>query len=49
MVVPFFGVNEMSGILANFFGVVIGTTVGCLINDGIKKKYEQYWDGEFSK
>lgn len=41
MVVPFFGVNEMSGILANFFGVVIGTTVGCLINDGIKKKYEQ--------
>lgn len=30
----------MSGIMANFFGVVIGTIIGCLINGGIPKKYE---------
>ena len=41
MVVPFFGVYQMSGILANFFGIVIGTSVGCFINGSIKKKYEQ--------
>lgn len=41
MAVPFFGVYQMSGILANFFGVVIGTSVGCFINGGIKKQYEQ--------
>lgn len=31
----------MSGTFANVISILIGTSLGCLINGGIKKKYEQ--------
>lgn len=30
----------MSGVLANFLGVVVGTAIGCVINSAIQQKYE---------
>lgn len=40
LVVPFFEVHEMSGVLAKFLGVVVGTAIGCVINSAIQQKYE---------
>lgn len=37
---PVFGVQKMIGVLTNFFGVIVGTAIGCLINAEIQQKYE---------